>query len=419
MKKTLTVLLVSMLMGTAAMAQSAAIDSCVAMIEAGKYAPAIERLRSVLKERDRLPEDLRAKAHYNLTDALMRELNRKRTEMKNELAPSYGGYIYEASDHILEARKLLAANKGLTAPVKEQVRKLKHELTLSTLDNIKELEGTGDPTLAIALVNGAERATRYMIMLDSNFYLAYDYLGQALMLKGDSLRALEVLQKGIDCYTHIPQIEPDAYAGNMVYRATTVLMYTKKDLAAAEATLAAGLAMMAADKEKVKANKGMTELRRKLVLDKLGKTETDLNMLLLDLYMLKPELTPNEQEKMRLAATADSTNLPLLMAYAKVLDRTDHAAALEQYARMYRRYGREYDVVFNYGVMCSNMAARLSQAPDPDRNAISGYMRTSYSVLQEAEAIDPTDKRLMAALAQIAKNLGLTSKEKYYRAKAQ
>jgi len=419
MKKTVSVLLVSMLIGTAAMAQSTAIDSCVAMIEAGKYAPAIERLRSVLKERDKLPEDLRAKAHYNLADALMRELNRKRTEMKQDLAPSYGGYLYEASDHILETRKLLAANPGLTAPVKEQVRKLKHELTLSTLDNIKELGGTGDPTLAVAFVTGTERATRYMIMLDSNYYLAYDYLGQALMLKGDSLRALDVLQKGIDCYTRVPQMEPDAYAGNMVYRATTILMYSKKDVASAEATLGAGLAMMAADKEKVKANKGMTELRRKLVLDKLSKTETDLNMLLLDLYMLKPELTPNEQEKMRLAATADSTNLPLLMAYAKVLDRTDHAAALEQYARMYRMYKGEYDVLFNYGVMCSNMAARLSQAPDPDRNAISGFMRTAYSVLQEAEALNPSDKRLMSALAQVAKNLGLTSKEKYYRAKAQ
>lgn len=399
-----------------AWSQQETIDLAVSQLGKGQTEEAIATLRQVIKNPD-LTEAQRLRTCYNLSDALLRDLNRMRTKLKGDLAPSYKGYIFEASDLIVEARNLLPSDPALTVPIKEQVRKLKHELTLNTLDNIRELEGTGDPTLALALVNSTELGSRHLIALDSNYYLAYDYLGQALMLKGDSLHALRVFEQGLHKYTSTPQPEPDAYAGYMVYRMAVVQLNSLKDPALAEKSLADGLIMLDSEIESLKGNKNFTEVRRKLVTDKINKTRNDLIKLLLDVKMLKPDLTEDELKLFTEAMANEPKNINIRLAYAKVLNRTDPDAAIDQYAELAAMAPNDFMVLFNLGAMYVNKASRTSQTDPTNRNEVSRCLNKALEWLIKAEAIDPNNKQLWSALAQVYENLGQPGKAKSYRSK--
>lgn len=399
-----------------ALGQQDQINKAVDQLGKGQTEEAVVTLRAVMKD-PALTEAQRLRTCYNLSDALLRDLNRVRAMLKGDLAPSYKGYIFEATDLIIEARNLLPNDPSLTVPVKEQVRKLKHELTLNTLDNIRELEGTGDHTLALALVNSTELGSRQLIALDSNYYLAYDYLGQALMLKGDSLSALGVFADGLTKYRSMPQVEPDAYAGYMVYRSAVVQLNSLKDAAAAEKTLSEGLTMLDADIELVRTSKNFTEMRRKLVIDKINKTRKDLLKLMLDVKMMKPDLTIDEMKLFTDAIAAEPNNITIRLAYAKLLNRTDPDAAIDQYVEMATIAPNDFMVLFNLGAMYVNKASRTSQTDPTNHNEVSRCLKKSLEWLTKAESIDPNNKQLIAALAQVYENLGQSGKAKTYKAR--
>jgi hypothetical protein len=397
--------------------QSVTLAQATEMITKGELEPAIVALRSIVAGAGQLPQAEQAYAHWRLSDALLQAAKRNWTANKNALAPNYLGYLVESSQQIALAKKAMGTEPMLTKTVNEQVRKLKMELNNATVINLKTLAASEDSVANIELLDGTEASTRQTIALDSNHYQAYDYLGQVLLNKGDSATALGVFKKGVSAYAADKRTEPDISAGQMTQRLIKLQMSYLRDTVAAERTIQEAFAALEREVAQVKANTGMTEMRKTMLFDKLALSRMELKLLSLKVLTSKPKLTEEELARFTEAMERYPDDLELRVMYGKVLSHSNQVEALRYYEGLAETAPKDFMVMYSLGAMYSARAEYFSKPENLNEKEVSRHLAKALRTFEDAEMIDSENPKLLVALIAINERLGHKSQAAFYRDK--
>jgi len=279
MKQHYTILIISicLLFGQDVQAQQPTIDAAIAMMTRNRPDSAILALRPLVAESASLAAPERATAYFRLSDALLREALRTKGESRNGVSAQHASLLKESSEQIQQARGLMGQDKALGKQVNEQIRKLKLELTNAANQNFQGVISAEDAPTKNTLLERNDLCTRQLLALDSSYHMAYDYLGQTLLALGDSLQALNILNKGLANYIAASRAEPDLLALPMIPRLARVQLRFLKDPVLAQKTVAEGLLRIELEEELVESNKSMTDKRREMMLQKLDKVRVEIS----------------------------------------------------------------------------------------------------------------------------------------------
>jgi len=397
--------------------QSVTVAEAKEMITKGELEPAIVALRGIMAGSKHMPQAEQAVVRLHLSDALLQAAKLNWTASKDALAPNYLGYLVESSQHIVLAKKAMDTEPTVIKSVNEQVRKLKMELNNATVINLKTLAASEDSVANVALLDGTEATTRQMIALDSNHYQAYDYLGQVLLAKGDSASAHDVFKKGVAAYAADKRTEPDIAAGQMTQRLIKLQMSYLRDSVAAESTIQEAFASLEREVAQVKANTGMTEMRKTMLFDKLAQSRMELKLLSLKVLTNKPKLTEEELSRFTEAMERYPDDLELRVMYGKVLSHRNQEEALRYYEGLAEIAPKDFMVMYSLGAMYSARAEFFSKPENLNEKEVSRHLVKALHAFEDAELTDSENPKLLAALIKVNERLGHKSQAAFYRDK--
>ncbi len=297
------------------------------------------------------------------------------------------------------------------------MRKLKLELTNITNKNLKSVNGAEDSLVQRTLLDRGEVVINCLLGLDSTFHIAYDNLAQTLMAKGDSAKALEVLAKGIASYEYGQRAEPDLWALQMYPRLGRLQMAFLKDSLLAERTVVNALVRMDTEETMVKTSTTIVQKRKELMTEKINTVRAELKNLNLRLVMNTGQPTPEHVKQFTDALERNPNDLNLRLAYARILSRTDPEAGLRYYESLADIASDDFVVLYSVGALYSNRAAHYSLPENRDENELSRCLVSAFRWFEKAEIVEPDNRLVIEALAQITERLGQKSRSRYYRAK--
>lgn len=268
--KPLTAILLTLLLATHALAQTAAIDSAAAMLKRKDFGAATGLLTAALQDSAKLAPKELAMAHCLLSEAQLQEFSNGRGTAPSKEGISAGQMeLLSGSFRHLKAAYVAEADAGLKKRSDNQVLLLKRELMNAANQNFQGIASQKDPEVKQTLMGRNLLCSTYMLALDSTYQLAYNYLSRTLLQQGDSLRAKDVIEKGLRTYAETQRREPDILALEMFGRLARIQMDFLHEPALAKQTLEEGLALLDKEDELVNANTGMTQMRKDVTIAKV------------------------------------------------------------------------------------------------------------------------------------------------------
>ncbi len=416
MRSFYSILLILMLVQTAS-AQQPTIDAAVALLGRNQMDSALLLLRPLAIDSNALSLAQRVAVHGRLSDALLRSSMNAKGDGKSGISAPHLALVQEAYVNAMAARRLAKGDAALSKQADEPVRKLKLELTNITNKNLKSVNGAEDSLVQRTLLDRGEVVINCLLGLDSTFHIAYDNLAQTLMAKGDSAKALEVLAKGIVSYEYGQRAEPDLWALQMYPRLGRLQMAFLKDSLLAERTVVNALVRMDTEETMVKTSTTIVQKRKELMTEKINNVRAELKNLNLRLVMNTGQPTPEHVKQFTDALERNPNDLNLRLAYARILSRTHPEAGLRYYESLADIASDDFVVLYSVGALYSNRAAHYSLPENRDENELSRCLVSAFRWFEKAEIVEPDNRLVIEALAQITERLGQKSRSRYYRAK--
>jgi hypothetical protein len=262
--------LLALLLTTPALAQTAAIDSATVLLKRKDFGAATGLLTAELQDSAKLAPKELAMAHCLLSEAQLQEFSNGRGTAPSKEGISAGQMeLLSGSFRHLKAAYVAEADAGLKKRSDNQALLLKRELMNAANQNFQGIASQKDPEVKQALIGRNLLCSGYMLTLDSTYQLGYNYLSRTLLQQGDSLRAKEVIEKGLRTYAVTPRREPDILALEMFGRLAKIQMDFLNEPGLAKQTLEEGLALLDKEDELVNANTGMTQMRKDVTIAKV------------------------------------------------------------------------------------------------------------------------------------------------------
>jgi len=266
-----------------------------------------------------------------------------------------------------------------------------------------------------ALLNGRAAIFANDRILKKSGYLAYDLEGRAHAGLGDTLNAMQSMEKAIQYYTQSPPDSPDFYIGLTYYSLAMLDKYYKHDINAALGRLDAGLALL--DKER--ARHSMTESDNEI----FQQMKDEINNFQMDLYLNAPDKFAEAVQKFKNALAKEPSAIPIRLAYASLLEKSDVNQALKEYEEVLSRDPNNHIALFNAGAIYVNRAAQLNEqsvlTEDYEEakrlmEAMKAEMKMAYPLFKKAYEIQP-ESGALGALKQITATLDMTEEYQYYK----
>ena len=218
-------------------------------------------------------------------------------------------------------------------------------------------------------------------------------------------------------YAADKRTEPDIAAGQMTQRLIKLQMCYLRDSVAAERTIQEAFAALEREVAQVKANAGMTEMRKTMLFDKLAQSRMELKFLSLKLLTTKPKLTEEELSRFTEALERYPDDLELRVMYGKVLSHSNQEEALRYYEGLAEIAPKDFMVMYSLGAMYSARAEYFNKPENLNQKEVSRHLVKALRAFEDAEFTDSENPKLLAALITVNERLGHKSQAAFYRDK--
>jgi len=265
----------------------------------------------------------------------------------------------------------------------------------------------------------AEKYASVAIGINDSEYIAYDFLGQALLEQGKASQAIQEFSNAQKSYEQSGKI--DFLMGYTYYRSALAHKNYLNDLESALKEIQKGQKILEADFQR---SANSTNADPKL-LGQFNRAKDDLKNFELDLYMNSPQKLGEAIEVFENHLEADPNNYNKIVAYASLLEQVDKQKAADAYKRAVALDSNNEVANFNLGALYNNLAAQLSKkaVEEPDLIKANEFQSEAISYLQTAlpyfeKAFEANASIQTAqALVQICSSLEMDDKHAFYKEK--
>ncbi|MEO1449006.1 MAG: hypothetical protein AAFV07_05725, partial [Bacteroidota bacterium] len=260
-------------------AQDALLNSAVRQIEEQSYE---EALGTIDKALGRSLKSRNIPRAYILRSRTYIGLWRKRMRSETDASSWSDGLLLAASDYAAASKTLEADRfEGELKELSRVLRPLLMEEGLGFLNQAYRLQDGGDRTPEALFM-----AQKYLEAVDLIYpdYLSHDLMGQTLLLKRDSLAALESFRHAITSYEKNGPVIPDILIAYAYFRGGLVEQYYNRNLDAALFLLDRGKQTLRRDYQR------MLDLGGNLTPDQIRRMDTQYKQAEKDLDQYEMEI---------------------------------------------------------------------------------------------------------------------------------
>lgn len=259
----------------------------------------------------------------------------------------------------------------------------------------------------------AENAIRYLgpATRIHDSFLAYDLLGQALMLTGDDAKALEMFEKSVGAYANHPPQVPDFMVGYATFRLATLYRDLQGDEDRCLDAIQAGRKLLEAEYRRLTGPDSKVKgVALKSLEGDYFKVMNDLHTLELETYMRTEAKASEAQAIFRSEMTQHPNDVNLVIAYASLFESSDPAVAIEYYLKaLAMDTGNELAtfnlgaVYYNQGQKYFNLGVRAEDEDKQDLNIATAqeYFILARPIFEQLHQKDPDDLETITALKNI------------------
>lgn len=400
-------------------AQNSVVSNAIQSFSSGDYEMAYELAGDALVNIDALSGDYIPAAYYYLAKSRIQILRIALEEGNSEQLSGMQNALMESYYDYQEALK--SANDQLKVDINRDLADLYNPILqtgLAALNTAKDnkLANNVRASAVQAALGYLDAAIRI-----NRTYLACDLLGQARLLSGDTLDALQHFNSSIAAYRDHSPTPPDFLMAYVYFRKAIIERYHLKDHSRALASLIAGQNLLNMEYSRYGAGLMTAEERRSYdsgMMDLIGFE--------LDIYLNDTTLRNDALVRFREVMNIYPEDYDIHISYANMLEDVDIRLAIDAYETAISIDDSRELGYFNLGALYNNIGSGLYLRGLNENNALkadslyneaNNNFRAAYLNMEAAYQRNPRFLPAIRALVQLASSLGLDEKADFYKRK--
>lgn len=411
-------------------AQAPKLKSGMKALQRGDYVSAVNHFDGVIQNSSKQEE--RAEAHFHRAESYINLYHYAMRQRHEPLLHTYADAYARACEDYQRAAEI---NKS--AWQERSANALSALFPELVHDGLKKLEAAKkekDPGIKEDLLQNAVRCLQTAAGINPQQYLPADLLGQIAIERRQYRQAERHFRDAVVLFNQYPPETPDLLAAYSCYRLALLQRHylngqnggpshdamreALEYLRQAKSTLEAEYRRAA----RMAGRLSSQDLER--YQRQYGAVLQDFYFLELDLYFHLPELHGEALSRFQEAIRKEPENYTLILAYARLLEKTDIQEALAIYGKAAQLRPDDYEAHYHLGIIYVNEAARMEKeaklTPHIDRyqqlNALSReFLAKARPHLQAAYRSRPDNLDLVNALLQVSLNLHMPEDYQQYK----